>query len=403
MPTERLYYHDSYLFSFDARVIESTEHQGRHAVVLDRTAFYPTSGGQVYDTGMLTVNGNQIPVLEVSDGEDGRVVHITQSPIPEGTSVHGEVDAQRRVDHIQQHTGQHVLSAAFIELFNMSTVSFHMGTESCTIDLDTPSLTTAQMEKAERLANEVIAQDRLVEIRFVPLEEARQLGLRKLPPKQTGDLRLVDIKDFDLCACGGTHVRATGQIGCILLRKVEKVKQGMRVEFVCGLRAVAMARKDYSTLTESAGLYSAHIHELPQQIRKAQEETRAAAKAQHKLLEELAELHADKLLASTQGSPRKITAVLPDRDAAYIKLLALKLTAATNDVVALLASCAAQTTLVFAQSAGLKSNMGQLLKQILSERGGRGGGSAELAQGGLPGNHDAAGLETLLREAVARL
>lgn len=278
-----------------------------------------------------------------------------------------------------------------------------MGTESCTIDLDTPSLTTVQMEKAERLANEVIAQDRLVEIRFVPLEEARQLGLRKLPPKQTGDLRLVDIKDFDLCACGGTHVRATGQIGCILLRKVEKVKQGMRVEFVCGLRAVAMARKDYSTLTESAGLYSAHIHELPQQIRKAQEETRAAAKAQHKLLEELAELHADKLLASTQGSPRKITAVLPDRDAAYIKLLAQKLTAATNDVVALLASCAAQTTLVFAQSAGLKSNMGQLLKQILSERGGRGGGSAELAQGGLPGNHDAAGLETLLREAVARL
>ncbi len=176
------------------------------------------------------------------------------------------------MDHIQQHTGQHVLSAAFIRLFNMATVSFHMGAESCTIDLDTPSVTMEQMERAEGLANDVIAQDRPVGVRFVPLEEARELGLRKLPPKQTGDLRLIDIKDFDLCACGGTHVRATGQIGCILLRKAEKVKQGMRVEFVCGLRAVAMARKDYATLTEAAGLYSSHIHELPQQIRKGLEE-----------------------------------------------------------------------------------------------------------------------------------
>lgn len=207
--TERLYYHDSYLLSFDARVVESVEHNGNHAVILDRTAFYPTSGGQVYDTGTLIVNGDRIPVTEVADGDDGRVVHMTESSIAAGTSVRGEIDATRRIDHIQQHTGQHVLSAAFIQLFNMPTVSFHMGAETCTIDLDTPSLTPAQMEKAELLANEVVAQDRPVGIRFVPVEEARELGLRKLPPKQTGDLRLIDIKDFDLCACGGTHVRST--------------------------------------------------------------------------------------------------------------------------------------------------------------------------------------------------
>jgi alanyl-tRNA synthetase len=404
MPTDRLYYHDSYLFSFDARVLESVELDGKHAVILDRTAFYPTSGGQVHDTGRLEVDGGEnISVLEVADSDDGRVIHFTQAPVREGARVRGEIDSTRRIDHIQQHTGQHVLSAAFIELFNMATVSFHMGAESCTIDLDTPSLTVEQMEKAERLANEVIAQDRPVGVRFVPLEEARELGLRKLPLKQTGDLRLIDIKDFDLCACGGTHVRATGQIGCILLRKAEKVKQGMRVEFVCGLRAVAMARKDYATLTVAAALYSSHIHELPQQIRKGLEETKSAGKAQHKLLEELAELQADRLLALAEGSPRKITAVFPERDAVFIKLLAQKLTAGKPDVVALLASCAGQTTLVFAQSPGLKSNMGQLLKQTLAEHGGRGGGSAELAQGGLPGIHNAADLETLLRETAARL
>jgi alanyl-tRNA synthetase len=321
----------------------------------------------------------------------------------QGARVRGQIDATRRIDHIQQHTGQHVLSAAFIQLFNMATVSFHMGAESCTIDLDSQSVTAEQMEQAERLANEIIAQDRPVAVRFVPLEEAQELGLRKLPPKQTGDLRLIDIKDFDLCACGGTHVRATGQIGCILLRKAEKVKQGTRVEFICGLRAISMARKDYSTLTEAAALYSSHIHELPQQVRKSLEEAKSAAKAEHKLLEELAELQAEKLVAAAGGSPRLLVAVFPDRDAVFIKLLAQKLTAGKPDVVALLASGSGQTTLVFAQSTGLKSNMGQLLKQTLAERGGRGGGSAELAQGGLLGSQDAAILKEILEHAARRL
>src|SRR5215813_5269830 len=296
--TQRLYYHDSFLCDFDARAIESLEREGKHAVVLDRTAFYPTSGGQVHDTGKLLLQDNrEVAVVEVADEEDGRIFHFTAQPIAAGTQVHGSVDAVRRRDHVQQHSGQHVLSAAFIRLFNMPTVSFHMGEESCTIDLETSGLSPAQAQKAELLANEVIAEDRPVHIRFVPLEEARQLGLRKLPPKQTGDLRLIDITNFDLTACGGTHVRSTGQIGCILLRKIEKVKQGMRVEFVCGLRAVGTARRDYSTLTEAAAVYSSHIYDVPEQIRKGQAENKSAAKAQHKLLEELAELYAQRLLA----------------------------------------------------------------------------------------------------------
>jgi alanyl-tRNA synthetase len=268
----------------------------------------------------------------------------------------------------------------------MPTVSFHMGEESCTIDLETTGLSAAQAQKAEQLANEVIAEDRPVSIRFVPLEEARQLGLRKLPPKQTGDLRLIDIADFDLTACGGTHVRATGQIGSILLRKIEKVKQGVRVEFVCGLRAVNTARRDYTTLTEAAALYSSHLYDVPEQVRKSLAESKAAGKAQHKLLEELAELYSERLVAQAAGSPQVIAQFFPDRDATFIKLLAQKLTAGKGEVIALLASGAGQPTLVFAQAPGQKSNMGQLMKEAMAQLGGRGGGSADMAQGGLSGD-----------------
>jgi alanyl-tRNA synthetase len=394
--TERLYYHDSFLYDFKARVVEALDHNGRSAIVLDRTAFYPTSGGQVHDLGMLLAEGRQIAITEVADEEDGRILHFSDAPLPAGVEVHGSVDAKRRRDHVQQHSGQHVLSAAFIRLFNMPTVSFHMGTESCTIDLETAGVSAAQAERAELLANEVIAEDRPVSIRFVPLEEARQLGLRKLPPKQTGDLRLIDITNFDLTACGGTHVRATGQIGSILLRKIEKVKQGMRVEFVCGRRAVTAARRDYTTLTEAAALYSSHIHDVPEQVRKLLAESKSAGKAQQKLLEELAELSAERLLAQSSGSPRIITQFFSDRDTQFIKLLAQKLTAGKTDVIALLASGLGQPTLVFAQSPGQKPNMGQLMKDAMAQLGGRGGGSADLAQGGLPAGANLASLEKVL-------
>jgi len=402
--TDRLYYHDSFLYDFDARVVESFARDGRQAIVLDRTAFYPTSGGQVYDVGVLNVGDQQIAITEVADEEDGRILHFASTPLAAATKVRGSVDAARRLDHVQQHSGQHVLSAAFIRLFNMPTVSFHMGEESCTIDLETSGLSAAQAQKAERLANEVIAEDRPVSIRFVPLEEARQLGLRKLPPKQTGDLRLIDITDFDLTACGGTHVRATGQIGSILLRKTEKVKQGMRVEFVCGLRAVNTARRDYVTLTDAATLYSSHIYDVPEQVRKSQAESKAAGKAQHKLLEELAELYAERMLAQTAGSPQLVTQFFPDRDAVFIKLLAQKLTAGKSSVIALLASGAGQATLVFAQTPGQKSNMGQLLKEAMAQLGGRGGGSADMAQGGVPaGTLSQEKLEALLQQTGASL
>ena len=293
--TERLYYHDSTLHEFEAAVLDvlSESNSGsRPAVVLDRTAFYPSSGGQVFDTGWIVVaDQRKVRVTEVAEREDGTILHYLESApaMEKGSRVRGLIDVERRRDHMQQHSGQHVLSAAFARLFNMGTVSFHMGADYCSIDLDTKSLSSEQVQAAEALANDVVMENRAVAIRFVTQEEARNLGLRKLPSMEKEQLRLIDIRDFDLTACGGTHVSGTGQIGCILLRKTEKVKPGWRVEFVCGKRAVATARRDYATLAEAASLFCSHLWDVPQQVKKAQEEARASRKSREQLLEELAD------------------------------------------------------------------------------------------------------------------
>ena len=402
--TDRLYYHDSFLYSFDAEV-RDVLHSPRPALVLDRSAFYPTSGGQVFDTGVLSAGSAQLKVVEVADADDGRVVHYLEAPpkdLQPGARVHGEIDAGRRRDHMQQHSGQHVLSAAFIRLFDMPTVSFHMADDYCSIDLDTPALSTAQIESAERLANQIILENRPVDIRFVTRDEAATLGLRKLPPAARDQLRLIDIRDFDLTACGGTHVSHTGQIAGILLRKVEKVRQGFRVEFVAGLRAVATARRDFTTLTESAALFSAHIYDLPQQARKSLDEVRALRKQLETSQEELATAQAATLLAETPESSghKLIVRTFSGRDLNSLKLLAQRLTRQAPNVVALLATTSPQPSLVFAQSAGQPFDMGTLMKETISKLGGRGGGSKDMAQGGSPKEE---GLESALQSAAGKL
>jgi alanyl-tRNA synthetase len=405
--TEHLYYHDSVLCEFDAEVLERTAtSDSRPAVILDQTAFYPTSGGQAFDTGWILPSdgGERLRVAEVIEGENGQILHVLQDagPIEKGSQIHGLIDGDRRRDHMQQHSGQHVLSAAFVRLFNLPTVSFHMGVESCSIDLDAKNLTPAQVEAAEALANDVVMENRGVSIRFVTQEEALGLGLRKIPPVERDQLRLIDVHDFDLTACGGTHVSATGQIGGILLRKTEKTRQGWRVEFVCGKRAVATARRDYAVLAESGGLLSSHIWDIPQQVRKIQEESRASRKSREQLLEELADWYASRLLAETteNGGRKIVVRTFPDRDLAFIKLLAQKLTRQSAGVVALLGVTSDQPALVFAQSSGQPFDMGTLMKEVLAPLGGRGGGSKDMAQGG-PTRIE--GLEAALAELAARL
>ncbi len=406
--TERLYYTDSFLQTFEARVIDVRSGAEGTTVVFDRSAFYPTSGGQVFDTGWLRASGTpemNIRVVSVEEDEaTGEVLHFVAdgNGLNPGTVIEGTIDAERRRDHMQQHTGQHVLSAAFEKLYNFATVSFHMGDESCTIDLATDAVTAAQMTAVEKLANQIIFEDRPVAIRFATPDEARAMGVRKIPTAEREKLRLIDIENFDLNACGGTHVRSTGQIGSILLRKTEKVRQGVRVEFVCGMRAVATAQHDFTTLTEAAAVFSTHIYDLPEQARKVLEEARSAQKLQSKLLEEVAELQAAQFLQSATvaaSGAKLVTQFFPARDLAFIKMLAQKLTRA-GQCVAILGCGGLQPSLVFAQTPGLPNDMGALMKQTLQKLGTRGGGNKDMAQGGAP---DAERAEHAVMEAAEEL
>jgi alanyl-tRNA synthetase len=406
--TDRLYYHDSFLYEFEGEITEvvpAAEINARHGVYLDRTAFYPTSGGQAHDIGWLSSAAtDKLRVTEVSEAEDGRIVHYIEADKPpeRGTRIRGMIDPARRRDHMQQHSGQHVLSAVFIRLFNMPTVSFHMGDEACSIDLEAPGVQPRQVEEVELLANQVVQENRPVDVRFVTQQAAQDLGLRKPPRSDKDELRLIDIQNFDLSACGGTHVSNTGQIGSILLRKVEKVRQGWRVEFVCGQRAVKTARLDYLTLTEAAGLFSGHIWDVPQQVKKSLEDAKAASKAGEHLLAELAELEATRLLAETSSANQRKVVVrsYAQRDLTFIRLLAQKMTRQDASAVALLGSGLGQASLVFAQTKGSPIDLGALLKEIVSANGGKGGGSRDMAQGGLASREL---LEKALAQAEAKV
>lgn len=402
--TERLYYHDSFLYDFEAEV-RDVAGDPRPAIVLDRSAFYPTSGGQVFDTGWLSATDNaKFRVTEVADMEDGRVVHYLEATtdLKPGMRVYGLIDARRRRDHMQQHSGQHVLSAAFIRLFTMPTVSFHMADDYCSIDLDTQTLMKEQIEAAERLANEIILENHAVDIRFVTRDEAANLGLRKIPVADREELRIIDIRGVDVSACGGTHVQQTGQIGCILLRKAERVRQGWRVEFVAGQRAVATARRDFTALTETAGMFSAHIYDVPQQARKSLEEIRSLRKQGEQSREELAEAQAKTLLAEIpeQNGRKLIVRTFVERDMNTLKILAQKLTRLAPNVVALLGATSPQASVVFAQSAGQPFDMGSLLREMMAALGGRGGGSKDMAQGGAASGE---GIEAALQKTAEKI
>lgn len=416
--TKRLYYDSSEIYEFDSVVEDVSSpspEQSHPAIVLRDTAFYPTSGGQVYDTGWLILDGGErLRVAEVAETEDGKIVHYLEAPAPPrvGTAAHGSIDPERRRDHMQQHSGQHVLSAAFMELYQMSTVSFHMGEDYCSIDLETPSLSSEQVIAAEKRANQIVFENRPVRIRYVTRAEAEKLGLRKFPPAERDELRLIEIADFDLSACGGTHVGSSGQIGSILLRKADKVRQGTRIEFVCGARAVRMARRDFSALSEAAALFSTQLWEVPDQIHKSIEETKILRKQRDDALDQLAESMA---LAALHDQPERngrkiVVRAFSDRDIGFAKLFAQKVTRAAVPAIALVASTADPPGLVFAQTPaqvpgaapGSATDMSTLLKQVLSPVGGRGGGSRDFAQGGIPAGSNV-NVAQLLQQAAGTI
>jgi alanyl-tRNA synthetase len=370
--TDRLYYHDSYLHEFQARVVEISD-DGRRAV-LDRTAFYPSSGGQPFDAGTL----GGIAVSDVVD-EDDRVVHVLNAPGALG-EVACVVDWARRFDHMQQHTGQHLLSAVLEELFHIKTVSFHMGAVASTIDASAPSLDAKQIERVEQRCAEIVAQARPVSITFE--DASADLGLRKAS-ERTGTLRIVSIEGMDRSACGGTHVRSTSEIGPVQIRKLEKIRATTRVEFVCGFRAVRAARGDYNVLSEIGRTLSTSFEDAPAFLAAQIEKAKGLEKTCQRLASELARREGEELHAATAAGEDGIRRVVQKGaidDAVRVRAQAF--VAAGKAVF--LAVSEDPPAVLLAASADSGVHAGNRVKEAVSSAGGRGGGNQALAQGTVP-------------------
>jgi alanyl-tRNA synthetase len=375
--TERLYYSDSHLIEFEARVVDVSDRVSCWtALVLDRTAFYPTGGGQPSDTGTL----NGVRVVECIDDGDKGVLHVVQGAAPgRGDVVRGRVDWSRRLDHMQQHTGQHILSQALVTLFNAPTRSFRVLEASCQIDVELNNPTTEVIERAVELANNVIWEDRAIAIRNVTSGEAAELPLRKEPARE-GDLRLIEIDGFDLTPCGGTHAYRTGEVGMIAVRSWERAKGLTRIEFVAGVRALADYRKANKSAREVAALFSTGRDDAPQVAAQMVEEHKELNRRIRVLEELAAEGEAEKLLATARDGV--VVHTFDGRDAESLKKHAHALIA-TPQTIALLASRDKDTArLVFARSADAAGDMHTLMREACALLDGRGGGKPEIAQGG---------------------
>jgi alanyl-tRNA synthetase len=382
--TERLYYLDSYLRTFEARVIDRLEVSGRPAVILDRTAFYPEGGGQPADRGML----NDVAVVDVQTREvDDEALHILSAPLT-GTTVRGVVDQARRFDLMQQHTGQHILSQAFIHTAKAETVSFHLNPDphegALTIDLNTTALTPPAIDRAEDFANSIVVENRPVIARFVSDEELQSLPLRK-PPKVDGVIRIVEIQGFDWSACGGTHVTRTGEVGLIKIVKVERRGAETRIEFRCGQRALLDYRRKHQLINQVASELSIGFWELDQAIGRMQADVKAARKQLTEADARLQQYEARELLNAIEprGDFGLITQTWLNRDAAYLKRMA-SLLVAQPKTVALLGATGQSLSLVFARSKDLSIDLAALLKAAAARLGGKGGGSPDFAQAGGP-------------------
>jgi alanyl-tRNA synthetase len=374
--TERLYYTDPYLREFDATLVETVSHDGRTALVLDRTAFYPASGGQPADAGAF----HDVRVLDVVDAEDGRILHIVDRA-PSTTALHGTIDWTRRFDHMQQHTGQHVLSAAFDRLFDVRTESFHLGVEYSTIDLGR-EVSAAEVGRVENESNRIVWDNRPVTIRFVDAGEARTLGLRK-ETKREGTVRLIDIDGFDLSACGGTHVARTGAIGIIVVSATERFRGGSRITFLCGNRALTGFRALRDAVAASVRVLSVAPAELPAAIERLQGDAKDLRRAIKGYQEQVAETRADALAAAAEsaGGVRFVAASLDGWDANGLKVIAARIVEQPGFVV-VLASEPSPSAIVVARSREVDVDAGAVLKSLVSRFGGKGGGRPELAQGG---------------------
>lgn len=376
--TARLYHTESYRRTFDAVVVSCDERDGRFEVLLDQTAFYPTSGGQPFDTGRL----GTAQVLDVADRDDGEIVHVVDKRVDRGSKVTGTIDWVRRFDHMQQHTGQHVLSAAYDRLFGVRTESFHLGTDTSTIDL-AREVSADEIRAAEDEANRIVWEDRAVGIRTASAGEAAALPLRK-ESVRTGPLRLIEIEDFDLSACGGTHVARTGAIGIVATSGWEKVRGGTRIEFLCGARALGRFRLWRSAFAATLRHLSVAPEELAAGVERLQNDARGLQRTIAGLQEKLASYEAGALVERGEARSDRIIIVeaLEGWDASGLKGLAMAAAARHPSAAVAVFSRSTPALAVVARGQAAPIDAAAVLKSLTARFGGKGGGRSDLAQGG---------------------
>jgi len=369
--TKKLFYDDAYLLEFEAEVVERREHEGRPAVVLDRTAFYPESGGQPWDKG--TLGGAEVAaVLDL----DGTILHVVEGAVPEGR-VRGSVDRATRLDYMQQHTGQHVLSQAFWELLKGETLSFHMGPGVSTLEIGLKALSDADFDRVEDRANAIVREDREVRTYFVPEERIGEVPLRR-PPKKHGLLRVVEVDGFDYSACGGTHVRKTSEIGAIKILGIEKIRGNLRFEFLCGGRALRDHRDKDRTVRRLAGAFSCAPGDVAAQVERLAVEHKSLKKRARHLEERLAAFEAAEIVRT--ATDRFVSGFLGDKTPEEARFLALNIIRNGEFYVVYGASSESQGHLIAARSESLKTDLRQLAAIVGAVLPVKGGGGPSLVE-----------------------
>jgi alanyl-tRNA synthetase len=376
MTTKRIYYDDAFAKEFGASVEACDEKEGAWRVILNETAFYPTSGGQPNDLGTI----GEARVLDVVD-EGDEIIHVVDRAVH--GIVTGKIDWIRRFDHMQQHTGQHLLSAALLKEFGLETISFHLGEEICAIDVRGAEPSAPTLLATEKAVNEAIFEDRAVKVLYATLEELRGLGVRKEVDRE-GTLRAIEIQGVELQPCGGTHVARTGQIGIIQLRRCSKIRQDWRLEFLCGRRVVKAARADYETRKTAAEKLKCSTEEVVAMLDKALMERETNHKSAKERGEKLAAFEAEKMVEETPprtDGVRVVAHVFEGVEANYVLLLAPAI-AAHEKTIALIARSECGHVF-FGQGPGVGRDMNGLLKKVLEQVSGKGGGTKDFARGGL--------------------
>ena len=400
-PTSKLYFRDCSLLEFSATVIDVQPSERGDCVVLDQTAFYPTGGGQPNDIGTL----GEANVVDVFEDETGTIYHVIEradaGSLNLGQTVTGIIDRVRRLDHMQQHSGQHILTQAFVQACGAETRSFHLGARTSTIDIELQSPTSDLLRAAEDIANAVVFEDRPMRVHLVNEEEAARLPLRKESAVR-GDIRVIEVENFDWSPCGGTHAARTGQIGMIAIRSHERAKRMTRVEFVCGGRALADYRLANNTAVAVARLFSAERDSTPELVAREIQEAKSTKKRIRDLIELAMVAEASEMLAASaeSGGFKIVHAVFEGRDVEEVRVLAAKIVQREPSIALLATKDAGAARLVFARSASLTQNMGQLLAEACEQLGGRGGGKPDLAQGGGPNTQR---VEQTISEALEKV